>query len=271
MLPLLQKIYQTNKVEDEAGNSFPLNSETSIREGEFLQQIIRETEAKITLETGMAYGVSSLWICEALRENNGIKHIAIDPAQRIVPSDDQNQSTKPADSGWCGIGASNLKKAEFGDLLELHTHSSHQALPLLESRGERIDFAFIDGMHTFDYAFIDFFYIDRILKPGGVIVFDDLCIPAVNKVFRYALTNRAYELYIQEKEKAQLSRIKRMILGIPIFGKKIKNLVKPEFLLPDYMIGISNRFYGAIRKTRDDFISDGATMKSRNWDHYEEF
>ena len=56
-----------------------------------------------------------------------------------------------------------------------------------------------------------------------------------------------------------------------IFGKKIKNLVKPEFLLPDYMIGISNRFYGAIRKTRDDFISDGATMKSRNWDHYEEF
>lgn len=126
-------------------------------------------------------------------------------------------------------------------------------------------------MHTFDYAFIDFFYIDRILKPGGVIVFDDLCIPAVNKVFRYALTNRAYVPYIEEEKKAELSMIKKMILRIPIFGKILKNLLKPEFLLPDYMLGISNRYYAAIRKTRDDLITDGKTEKSRNWDHYEEF
>ena len=89
------------------------------------------------------------------------------------------------------------------------------------------------------------------------------------------LVNYTIELFdklgIEEEKKAELSSIKKMILRIPIFGKILKNLLKPEFLLPDYMLGISNRYYAAIRKTRDDLITDGKTEESRNWDHYEEF
>jgi len=129
--------------------------------------------------------------------------------------------------------------------------------------GTKIDFAFIDGMHTFDYTLIDFFYIDRLLNAGGVIVFDDLCIPAVNKVCRYALTNRAYSLF-EIQDLPRLSLNKKLLLSMPFLSKKIKNYFNQEFLMPDYMLGLSNRYYVAIKKDRDDLITDGATEISRN-------
>jgi hypothetical protein len=39
---------------------------------------------------------------------------------------------------------------------------------------------------------MEFFYLDKILTIGGLIVFDDLSWPAVRKVMRYAVTNRGY-------------------------------------------------------------------------------
>ena len=270
MNQILREIYNTRFVEDEMGKKYPLNSETSPSEGEYLQEIISRIKAKTTLETGMAYGLSTIWICDALKRNKGNKHIAIDPAQLMTPNRKDLKKTISADEGWRGIGLNNLKRAGLSDLLELHTQSSHLALPRLELEGTKIDFAFIDGMHTFDYAFIDFFYIDRILKPGGVIVFDDICIPAVNKVCRYALRNRAYSLY-EKFNKVTLSASKRFFLALPFLGKKIRNNAKQEFLIPDYILGLSNRYYIALIKERDDLITDGASEISRNWDHYEEF
>jgi len=267
---ILKEIYDTHLVKDKNGKKYPLNSETSLEEGKYIHDIIVKINAKTTLETGMAFGISSLWICEALKKNEGRKHIAIDPAQLLIPPIDESAEYNPPDLGWRGIGVNNLERAGFSNFLELHQLSSHLALPKLEMNGTKIDFAFIDGMHTFDYTLIDFFYIDRLLKVGGVIVFDDLCIPAVNKVCRYALTNRAYSLY-ENQDLPRLSFNKKFILSMPFIGKKLKNSFKQEFLIPDYMLGISNKYYVAIKKERDDLITDGETEISRNWDHYVEF
>jgi len=67
-------------------------------------------------------------------------------------------------------------------------------LPELAAKGYRIQFAFIDGAHTFDHVLIDFFYVDQMLEVGGVIVFDDVYFQAVNAVLRFVLSNRDYEL-----------------------------------------------------------------------------
>src|SRR5260370_36976827 len=64
--------------------------------GEFLQDLIRQRKSTTTLEVGLAYGISGLLICEALRECGGKRHIAIDP----------NQSTHCE-----GIGFNNLAQA----------------------------------------------------------------------------------------------------------------------------------------------------------------
>jgi len=33
-----------------------------------------------------------------------------------------------------------------------------------------VDFAFIDGNHVFEYVLVDFFLIDKLLRPGGAII-----------------------------------------------------------------------------------------------------
>src|SRR4051794_25227736 len=47
-------------------------------------------------------------------------------------------------------------------------------------------------MHVFDHALLDFFYVDHMLRPGGIVAFDDADLPAVRRVVRYVLTNRDY-------------------------------------------------------------------------------
>src|SRR5262249_35359379 len=60
--------------------------------------------------------------------------------------------------------------------------------------GVTLDFAFIDGWHTFDYASVDFFFVDLLLRPGGVVVIDDTDFPSVWKLAKYIVTNRTYKV-----------------------------------------------------------------------------
>jgi len=65
-------------------------------------------------------------------------------------------------------------------------------LPELIERGVTIDFAFIDGMHTFDYTVIDLFFADKLLRKGGIICIHDMELPSKRKAFRYLLGHRKY-------------------------------------------------------------------------------
>lgn len=58
---------------------------------------------------------------------------------------------------------------------------SVQALPQLDSAGDRFGLVFVDGWKTFDRIWVDTFYCVRMLNIGGVIVFDDAQMPAVRK------------------------------------------------------------------------------------------
>ena len=121
---------------------------------------------------------SSLYICEALREVGADKHIVIDPYQH---------------SGWEGIGLANLRRANYSDIVDFHEAFSHRCLSRLTEEHVKIDFAFVDGEHTFDYVFVDFFLIDKLLRPGGIIIFDDFSYPSIRSVCRYVLLNLRYK------------------------------------------------------------------------------
>ena len=55
------------------------------------------------------------------------------------------------------------------------------------------DFVFIDGWHTFDYTLIDFFYADKLIREGGIIIIDDALHRGVAKFVKYMDTN--YKFY----------------------------------------------------------------------------
>jgi len=46
--------------------------------------------------------------------------------------------------------------------------------PLAPTGGQGFDFAFIDGLHLFEFALRDFINAERYSRPAGVIIFDDV-------------------------------------------------------------------------------------------------
>src|SRR3954467_8422224 len=128
MNEILRSILSNRSVSTEDGNVCPLHSSVSQEEGNFLQETIRTVRPQVSLEVGCAYGISSLFICEALREVNARKHIIIDPYQH---------------SAWKGTGLTNLRRAGYADLIDFHEVLSYQYLSRLTEERASIDFAFI--------------------------------------------------------------------------------------------------------------------------------
>jgi predicted O-methyltransferase YrrM len=176
---LIEQIYWTGQVEAADGtprDAFPAAMPRfhSLE----IERLVRDMRLTRTLETGMAYGLSSLAICSVHAERGDGRHIAVDP----------HQSTD-----WGGIGVLNLRRAGVEALVRVIEARSDEALPRLRDEGVRIDFALLDGLHLFDATLVDFFHADRMLEVGGVVVFHDTWMPAVAQAVAFVRANRAYE------------------------------------------------------------------------------
>jgi hypothetical protein len=71
-----------------------------------------------------------------------------------------------------------VKRAGFERIVELHvdpiSYTWHLKRNLARYSEEPFDFVFIDGAHNWDTDGFAFFLVDRVLKPGGWVLFDDL-------------------------------------------------------------------------------------------------
>jgi len=187
MNTVLAELIDTGRVTSADGTTLELHCGSIPREeGEFLQGIIADIRPTVGLEVGLAHGISALFICEALQMVSATRHIIIDPYQI---------TEHPRAGSFKGVGLNNLKRAGYEYLIDFHGMPSDRVLPQLEAQRARIDFAFIDGFHTFDHTLIDFFYIDRLLNVGGVVVLDDANWPSVRKLCRFIATNRGYRVF----------------------------------------------------------------------------
>ena len=275
MEDVLQRILRTGCVTNAAGESVKLDAQVSPEVGRFLQEVVRAVRPKVSLEIGLAYGVSSLFICETLAQVSALRHIVIDPYQLGVPEEEKiGWSGENRFDGFDGIGLRNLEEAGYEALVEFHDSPSYRILPYLERQGCRIDFAFIDGCHTFDFVLVDFFYIDRLLREGGVVVFDDLWFRSVRKVCRYILTNRFYVPFsVPGWELPCSPPLRKRALATAAFASRVrllKKIVKPEFSRPNYALGMPAGNYIALQKVRHDAVGNGGGA-SRRWDFHNEF
>jgi len=176
---VIEQIFRSNRIEDAQGNAYPTASAVTFETGALLYDFVRKVRPGRTLEIGMAYGISTLFICQALHDNGMGAHAAIDPLE---------------ESKFRSLGLLNLDRAKLKHLVQLHGAPSHQVLPQLCLENERFDFAFIDGRHVFDFVLVDFFYIDRLLPVNGHVAFDDLWMPSIRKAVSFVLRNRPYRL-----------------------------------------------------------------------------
>jgi predicted O-methyltransferase YrrM len=153
----------------------------SAAEGEALGQWVAREGATQTIEIGLGYGMSALFICEGLLgsgEENAL-HVVLDP----------NQATRFAD---CGLQF--LDEAGLTGLVEFHAEESQIVLPRFLTEGRTFDLAFIDGNHRFDGIFVDLVYIGRLLRSRGIVFLDDYQLPAVARATSFCVTNLAWTL-----------------------------------------------------------------------------
>ena len=247
----LEEILQTGHVRTAGGDKIKANSRISSEEGEFLQEIISEIKPVVGLEIGLAYGISALFICDALQKKSNTRHIVIDPYQ--------------FNSSWNGIGISNLRRAGYEEIIQFYGLPSHLALPQLVAQELEIDFAFIDGWHTFDHALIDFFYIDKLLRVGGVVALDDGNWPSIRKLCRFIVTNRSYSVFrcLGHGREPKLSRKRRLLHRAGYISETVRRLLKPEFTAPDVELSlVPGTRCIALRKEGHD---------TRRWDFHREF
>ncbi len=185
MIPVLEKILRSQKVYSDDGECLALGGNIPLDSGLFLQKLILENRPHCSLEIGMAYGISTLFICEALQSCGAGKHIIIDPGQF---------KSTPTQPSYRGIGMKHVREAGLDHLVTFIEEPSELALPSLLAQGTRVDFAFIDGWHTFDHTLLDFFYITRLLNVGGIVAVDDVYMSAIAKACAYIASYPCYEL-----------------------------------------------------------------------------
>lgn len=236
----VEAVYASRQVPTSDGSRVPMDVYIPREEGDYLYSLVRHLRPTRTIEVGMANGLSTLFIAQALRDNEAGRHTAIDPFQN---------------SDWHGAGMALVKNAGLADLVELIELPSHQALPDLERAGIRAEFVFIDGSHLFDYVLTDFLCTDRLLTDGGLIAFDDSDWPAVTQVIRYALTNRHYEAafpeVVIEPPRYSPGFATRMLRRLARGSSKLAGKMRPDFLAPSYELGIRGRCV-VLRKLKGD-------------------
>jgi predicted O-methyltransferase YrrM len=150
------------------------NAKIDRPEGQFLAALHQQVRPNVSIEVGMGYGFSTLFMLDAMHAGGYGYHIAIDPFQM---------------SYFKGIGLKSIEELDFTLRFRHIPKFSIAALNELFEAGVRSEFVFIDGWHTFDAALIDFFGADRLLINGGVIVFDDMWMPALKKVASFIRKN----------------------------------------------------------------------------------
>lgn len=247
MNEVLAEILKSGEARD--GNSVvKVHSHITEEEGRFLATLIADSKPNATLEIGLAYGVSAMFICDALSASGSRDwhHTVIDPSQH-----DPRQS-------WRGIGLANLRKAGYSDRVEFIEKTSQAALPELAAAGRKFDFAFIDGWHTFDHTLVDFFFTDQLLNVGGIVVIDDINMPPVRPVARFIAANRAYRVLGCAGE-CEIGWKRRLFRRT--FGRAFGRIVRSEFTAFDDRHGISGTCIGLKKLGNDE----------RPWDDFRPF
>jgi predicted O-methyltransferase YrrM len=157
------------------------------QEGLALLDWVRREDAQRTLESGLGFAISALFICEGLLSNGpGGQHVAADPYQfASLPT---HRTT------YAGVGLQVLEQAGVGGLVEVYAEESQILFPHLLADGREFDLAFIDGNHRFEAVFLDLIYSGRLLREHGIVFVDDVHLPGPAYAVRFCIANLDWKI-----------------------------------------------------------------------------
>ncbi|HTT74735.1 MAG TPA: class I SAM-dependent methyltransferase [Candidatus Binataceae bacterium] len=249
----IEEIYRSGLVRGEDGTQYPLgDTSVTAERGKFIGDLCRTEHAARALEIGMAWGLSTLFILAALAENGAGPgaHAVTDPFQF---------------SRWHGAGLRTIRELGADAMIEFHEQRSELLLPELIKADRRFDFILIDGDHRFDGVFVDFVLVNRLLKPGGLVIFDDAWFDPVYLTCCYAETNCGYTLVAQHPDYGVPSLSGRPDQGVQIcaYRKPAKEAPRGFFDFVPFFDGIVQRGEKRLLKTGMRALTEGDSALAR--------
>ena len=172
-----------------------IHSAIKKEEGRLITELIKKYNLKKCVEVGMAFGTSAFYILSC--ENTTL--ISIDPFQTTQ---------------WKSMGLNLIKEMKLNDRHTLIEKKSYIGLPeIIQKYGENnFDFVFIDGWHVFDATLLDFYFSDKLIKIGGIILIDDALHKGVEKCVKYIDKN--WTSYERIKCYKKISEDNRLLVTI---------------------------------------------------------
>jgi predicted O-methyltransferase YrrM len=162
-------LYEAGVAPDMDGGTVPVLPHALPRaDSDGIAALVVREQARRTLEVGIGIGVGTLAVCEALLEL-GVEggHVVVDPF------DFGND-----------VAVRTLRDAGVEPMVTRLREPSQTALPRMVAEGDRFDLLLVDGGHRFDEVFLDLIHADALVRPGGVVVTDDLWPPTATAALR---------------------------------------------------------------------------------------
>lgn len=234
MNDILEEVLATKKFFTRQNKEITIHSETGRDQCMFLQKIISENNFKESVEVGFAYGTSTLAITEIVAANQGT-HVVIDKFERTV---------------WENVGLDLISSAGYEKNIEFFEEYSYAVFARFLEQGRKFDFAYIDSTKLFDWLLVDFFFLDKLLRINGIIVFDDVSFLGIRKLLRYITQFPSYKVYRTFPQNHNL-HIKLKSLSFLKVLPKSHIFLKSNLLNTDSEMGINGHCV-AIQKTAED-------------------
>ena len=135
----------------------------SIYQARFLEDFIKSKKLSNLLELGFAHGVSSCYMATILKDNGGGHLTTIDLNLA------KNRKPRIEDL------LHKLGLEEYVSVYYEYESYNWRLMNFIEIFDEPVfDFCYIDGAHDWNVDGFAFLLVDKLLKPGGWIIFDDI-------------------------------------------------------------------------------------------------
>jgi predicted O-methyltransferase YrrM len=138
------------------GNAFQIGSSFG-KKGRIISTIVRFAGAHRCLELGTAYGMSALFIVEALRKTGTTGHL----------------TTLEGYEPQYSLSSSMLKE-RYGEMVSTHFGKTQDDLPRLAEAAAPINFVFHDAGHSREEYIRDFNAVRNSFAEGAVVLIDDI-------------------------------------------------------------------------------------------------
>ena len=143
----------------------------------FLYWLVRKLNPKTIVQTGVCNGLSSAFMMLGLIKNGSEGRLRVIDLPPVFSATDSAWTTKDKVYGVVipeGKSSGWMVPDAYRDRFEVWTGDAKALLPKMVDNVDSIDLFYHDSDHTYDHMMFEFREAKRKLRPGGLIVGDDV-------------------------------------------------------------------------------------------------